>query len=78
MSDYENLPKHAWINCREDWDDSFALGDVVIEDAHVLENAGERHRLNNEVVGKIPHGTKVSILGKEVIEHNGNQIIYFK
>lgn len=78
MSDYKNLQKYAWINCREDWDDSFALGDVVIEDVHVLENAGERHRLKNEVVGKISHGKKVSILGKEIIEHNGNQIVYLK
>jgi hypothetical protein len=65
------IPQDAWINCRETFEASLELGEVVIPEANIWERPGSLPK-SGSVVGKIGHGTKVSILDRSPQENNAN------
>jgi hypothetical protein len=60
--------KFAWINCRDDYQDSLELGDVVVEDIHIWDSLGGIPS-SGKIIGRILHGTKVTVLDKGTFEN---------
>lgn len=65
MINKKTSQKFAWISCREYYEDSLELGDVVVNDVHVWNNPGGVSA-GGKVIGTILHGTKVTVFDKVV------------
>jgi len=71
LNENTKVPQNAWINCRETYEASLELGEVVVPEANIWERPGSLPE-SGRVVGKKSHGTKVSILDRSLQEHNTN------
>lgn len=71
MNENIEFPQYAWINCRETFEESLELGEVVIPEVNILKRPGSPP-ISGNVVGKVSHGTKVSILDRSLEEYNTN------
>jgi hypothetical protein len=66
---------YAWLNGREKEPGSLAYGEVVVPEINVWEQPGSLPRCG-KVVGKLPHGSRVNVLGQ--VQDQGNEQTYYE
>lgn len=71
MSEKDRTPlDYAWLNGRETSLGSPACGEVVVPEINIWERPGSLPRCG-KVVGRLPHGNKVSVVGQVQDQENG-------
>jgi hypothetical protein len=76
MAEENELPSsNAWITGRETWPESFDYGEMVVPEINIWERPGSLPR-GGQVVGRLPHGTGVSVMERTWDEEN--KVYYYR
>lgn len=70
MSEANEIPSsYGWITGRETWSESFDYGEVAVPEINIWERPGPLPH-GGQVVGQLPHGTKVNVTKRSWDEEN--------